>query len=74
MVSVLRVAEDVGLRVHFVTSDPGVENQRMWNDLGVVFSKKSMNDDVSIPHPVDSTRRLEKIPDPIHVFKNLVNG
>ena len=29
---------------------------------------------MSIPHPCDSARRLEIIPDPVHVFKNAVNG
>lgn len=46
----------------------------MWNDFGVNFGKENVQNDLSIPHPNDSTRKIHIIPDPVHVFKNMVNG
>lgn len=67
-------AENVGLRVQFVTSDYGSENLRMWKDAGVDFSRRNVLMNTSIPHPQDQNRRLEFVPDPVHIFKNVVNG
>ncbi|KAL9702310.1 hypothetical protein quinque_005828 [Culex quinquefasciatus] len=46
-------AENVGLRVQFVTSDYGSENLRMWKDAGVDFSRRNVLMNTSIPHPQD---------------------
>lgn len=67
-------AEGIGLKVHFVTSDCGASNKAMWQDYGVSTKRNTIHSDLSIDHPCDATRKLEFIPDPVHVFKNAVNG
>ncbi|XP_055543297.1 uncharacterized protein LOC129728857 [Wyeomyia smithii] len=67
-------AEEINLKVHFITSDSGAKNQRMWKDFGIDFSRGNIMNDLSLVHPLDSSRRLEIIPDAVHVFKNLVHG
>ncbi|XP_055542987.1 uncharacterized protein LOC129728565 [Wyeomyia smithii] len=74
VIETIHNAETIGLRVHFLTSDSGAENQRMWSDLGVNFGKEAAKWDQSIPHLMDKNRELEIIPDPVHVFKNLAHG
>lgn len=67
-------AESIGLKVHFVTSDCAASNKAMWLDYGVSTKKNTIHNDLSIDHPVEASRRLEFIPDPVHIFKNAVNG
>lgn len=71
---VIQKAEDIGLRVHFVTSDSGSENQRMWKDMGLNIKNQNILNDLSLDHPSDNKRKLEIVPDPVHVFKNAING
>lgn len=71
---IISKAEGIGLKIHFVTSDCGASNKAMWSDYGVSTKKNTIHNDLSIEHPVEADRRLEFIPDPVHVFKNAVNG
>lgn len=74
VLSIIEKAECIGLHIHFVTSDSGSENQRMWRDMGLDFSHENILKDLSLVHPIDENRTLEIVPDPVHVFKNCVNG
>lgn len=69
--------EKIGLLVHSVTSDMGTLNQAMWSSFGIKCTRtpkgvfKIVN---SIPHPLDSKRKLFFIPDVPHIFKNITNS
>lgn len=39
VIDVIRRAEEMGLKVHFVTTDCGPNNVRMWNDFGLKHSR-----------------------------------
>lgn len=74
VICVIQKAEGIGLRVHFITTDSGAENQRLWKDMGLNFKNDNILSDLSLVHPVDDTRKLEILPDPVHVFKNAIHG
>lgn len=74
IVALIRRAEGIGLKVYFCTSDSGSENQKFWKDLGVNFTKGNVFNDLSVPHPANDSRRMEIVPDPVHLFKNAVHG
>ncbi|XP_062565763.1 uncharacterized protein LOC134228019 isoform X1 [Armigeres subalbatus] len=71
---IIEKAEDHNLRVHFVTSDCGSANKAMWVEFGVNVRKDTLQNNLSIQHPVDPSRKLEFIADPVHIFKNSVHG
>lgn len=66
--------EAIGGKVHFITSDCAPCNKKFWNDIGLKFHKNDVLDSNPIMHPVDSERKLEVIPDVVHVFKSSVQG
>ncbi|XP_055617333.1 uncharacterized protein LOC129762814 [Toxorhynchites rutilus septentrionalis] len=74
VLSAVSRAVGISLRVHFITTDSGSENQRMWKDLGIDIRRKNETLNAAIPHPNAENRMLEIIPDPVHVFKNTVHG
>ena len=49
-------------------------NKKLWNDLDVRHSHANVLLNAPIPHSIDPSRRLEIIPDVVHVFKSLVHG
>lgn len=62
--------ENIGLRVHCVTSDMGPANQAMWNAYGINASRYSTISN-SCTHPYDEKRQLYFYADAPHAFKNL---
>lgn len=62
---VIKKAEDIGLRVHFVTSDMGAANQAMWKTFGISKTKNCCQ------HPLDENRKLYFFADVPHSLKNL---
>lgn len=72
--TIIQECESIGLRIHFFTADYGAANRTMWHDYGVSTKKDSLSAISAIPHPVAPGRTLEFIPDPVHVFKNIVQG
>lgn len=68
--SIIQKAEAIGLYVHCVTSDMGV-NLRMWRAFGGIVSGKYTKIRNSIVHPVDNKRKLLFIADAPHLLKNL---
>lgn len=74
VLNVIQKTEEIGLRIHFVTSDSGAENQRMWKDMGLNIKNQNILSDLSLDHPFDKSRKIEIVPDPVHVFKNAING
>lgn len=71
---IIELSETVGFRIHYVVSDCGSNNKRYWNDEGLLFTKDTVLNSESIPHPFDPSRRIEIIPDAVHVFKSGVQG
>lgn len=61
--------EEIGLRIHVITSDMGPANQAMWRAYGIHASWHSVILNFCT-HPVDSSRKLFFCADPPHVFKN----
>lgn len=74
ILDIVQKAENIGLRIHFVTSDCGACNKRMWADFGISTSKSSIMQIEPLQHPTDPERHLEFIPDPVHVYKSAVRG
>lgn len=70
----VRLAEGIGFRVHFVVSDCGPSNKRYWKDEGLQFSKSTVLESKAVPHPVDNARVIEIMPDAVHVFKSAMQG
>ncbi|XP_055630556.1 uncharacterized protein LOC129771167 isoform X2 [Toxorhynchites rutilus septentrionalis] len=66
--------ESFGLKVRFVTSDCGSSNKAMWQSYGLSTKKETALNNWTTVHPVDKDRFLEFIPDPVHLFKSIVNG
>ncbi|XP_071643008.1 uncharacterized protein [Temnothorax longispinosus] len=63
--------EKIGLKVHSITTDMGSENRAMWNMFGIGCTRES-DAVVSIQHPVRAEDKFYFIPDPIHLFKNIL--
>ena len=70
---IVTLAENIGLRVHAITSDMGSANQAMWKCYGIKVSRfsKVIN---SCEHPYDPQRRLYFYADSPHAFKNAKAG
>lgn len=66
--------EEVGVIVEFVTCDCSPCNKRMWRDFDIVIDKDKVNSNQGFEHPLDPSRRIEIIPDPVHLFKSMVRG
>lgn len=61
--------EDIGIRIHVVTSDMSSANQAMWLEYKIyVLKQKQINN--SCEHPYDKIRRLYFYADGPHAFKN----
>lgn len=71
---IIRKVESFGCRVHFLTSDCGPNNKKMWNCLNLKFHKNDVMESDAIEHPMDPLRKLEVMPDVVHVFKSAVQG
>lgn len=69
ILTLIEKTENIGLRVTSVISDMGSDNKAMWNAFGVGCTKQNV--EVSIVHPIRPTNRLNFIPDPVHLFKNI---
>ncbi|CAI6376092.1 unnamed protein product, partial [Macrosiphum euphorbiae] len=69
---IITKSESIGLKVMAITSDMGSSNQRLWKHWNITAGKycKVTN---SIPHPIDSNRKLFVIADVPHLFKNIKN-
>lgn len=74
---IIKIAEQIGLKVHCVTSDMGSLNQAMWKSFGIK-SGRTKNGKLEITnyvsHPMDSTRKLFFVADVPHIFKNITNS
>lgn len=68
---VIDKCEKIGLKVHSLTTDMGAENRAMWNACGVGCVRES-DAVVSIQHPVRPEDRFYFLPDPVHLFKNIL--
>lgn len=66
----VRICEEISLRVLCVTCDMGSSNRAMWRCLNLSSSRDSVTV-CSIPHPCDEKRDLNFMPDPAHVLKNI---
>lgn len=66
-------AEEIGLRVHAITSDMGPANQAMWKAYGINVSRYSESV-ISCAHPCDENRQLYFYADAPHAFKNTKAG
>jgi len=64
--------EKIGLKAHSVTTDMGSENRAMWNAFGVGCTRET-DAIISVQHPVRPGDRLYFLPDPVHLFKNILN-
>ncbi|XP_055617784.1 uncharacterized protein LOC129763060 isoform X1 [Toxorhynchites rutilus septentrionalis] len=71
---IIQEVESFGCKVHFLTSDCGPKNKKLWNALGLKFHKHVVLNSEAIEHPTVSSRKLEIIPDVVHVFKSAVQG
>lgn len=71
---IIEKVEAIGCKVHFITSDCGPNNKKLWNCLGLQFHKDVVMNSQPILHPLDSSRSIEVIPDVVHVFKSAVQG
>ncbi|XP_058811147.1 uncharacterized protein LOC131675796 [Topomyia yanbarensis] len=74
VVNVIKRAERIGCKIHFITSDCGPNNKNFWNDMGLRFKKNTVLESGPVCHPADAKRTLEIIPDVVHVFKLGVQG
>lgn len=70
---IIKKAEEIGLRVHSVTSDMGAANMGMWKSFGIKASKYSKVTNF-YTHPNDKSRNLYFFHDCVHAFKNLNQG
>ena len=69
---VIKLAENIGLKVHNVTSDMSGANQGLWKSFNLwVENWSSSNIHNSIEHPCDKTRKLLFTPDVPHALKNI---
>ncbi|KYN22677.1 THAP domain-containing protein 9 [Trachymyrmex cornetzi] len=64
-------AENIGLRVHSVTSDMGSMNQAMWKAFSNIGVHRDSSIHNSIPHPIDCNRKLFFFADGPHLLKKL---
>lgn len=71
---IIKNVEAIGLNVCFVTSDCGASNKAMWQKFGLSTKKETLSNNCATEHPFDKDRTLEFIPDPVHLFKSIVNG
>ncbi|XP_077278932.1 uncharacterized protein LOC143906611 [Temnothorax americanus] len=71
ILKVIDKCEKIGLKVHSITTDMGCENRAMWNMFGIGCTRES-DAVVSIQHPVRAEDRFYFIPDPVHLFKNIL--
>lgn len=65
IVSFIRKAETIGLKVAAVTSDMGSANRAMWRSFGVTVARYSQTV-FAIEHPMDPDRKLFFLADPPH--------
>lgn len=64
----------VGVNVEFLTCDCSPVNRSVWSALGLECNKSSALNSQPVPHPCDSSKTIEIIPDVVHVFKSIING
>lgn len=64
-------AENIGLRVHSVTSDMRSVNQAMWRAFSNIGVHRYSTIHNSVPHPIDCNRKLFFFADGPHLLKNL---
>lgn len=67
---IIKKAEDIGLRVHSVTSDMASTNQAMWASFGIKAAKYSTINN-ACNHPNDENRKLFFFHDCVYAFKNI---
>lgn len=70
---IIKKAENIGLRVHSVTTDMASANQAMWRSFGIGASKYTTINN-ACNHPNDENRKLFFFHDCVHAFKNLNQG
>lgn len=72
VLEIIEKAENIGLRIHSVTTDMGLANRRMWSSfqIGVGRNSEIRN---AILHPCDENRQLFFLADTPHLLKNLKN-
>ncbi|XP_062556289.1 uncharacterized protein LOC134221111 [Armigeres subalbatus] len=70
----IRKAEEIGFRVHAAISDCGGNNKRLWNDVGIQHTQATVMSNKPIQHPCDENRKLEIMPDVVHVCKSMIQG
>lgn len=73
IIDIIKKVEEIGLRVHSVTSDMGAANQGMWKTLGINATKYSKICNF-IKHPSDESRKLWFFGDVPHALKNMKSG
>lgn len=71
---IIRKVEIFGCKVHFITSDCSPNNKKLWNCIKLKFRKDNVLDSEAVEHPADPRRKLEVMPDVIHVFKSAIQG
>lgn len=73
ILNVIQRAEQLGLRVHSVTSDMGAGNQRMWKFFNINADRYCKVSNFC-EHPCDKKRKLWFFSDVPHAFKNVKSG
>lgn len=69
---IIMKCENIGFRVHSVTTDMGPMNIQMWNAFNVSHTKSHIAG--NILHPCDPKRRLYFFADVPHLLKNLAQS
>lgn len=73
IIEIIKKCEEIGLRIHSITSDMGAPNQSMWNAFNISTSRHSIVRN-SCKHPCDENRKLWFFGDTPHAFKNIKSG
>lgn len=68
VVDLLKKGFNIGLMIRVLMTDMG--NRGVWRALGIDVGPNSSR--ASVPHPADPSMRLWVSPDPVHVWKNIV--
>ena len=72
IIKVITLAENIGLRVHNVTSDMSGPNQGLWSEFDIYVKNWSATDiNNSVEHPCDKNRKLYFTPDVPHALKSI---
>lgn len=71
---IIEKAENIGLRVHSITSDMGSVNRAMWRAFSNIGVHRYSLIHNSVSHPMDCNRKLFFFADAPHLLKNLRAG